>query len=58
MISPVKSSANDPCHEELQKYTECVKLHPKGLKETDCDDVKAVFRKCMADWKNSRTRAS
>lgn len=57
-MSSVKSQSVDPCHEELQKYSECVKRHPKGLKETDCEDVKAVFKKCMKDWKTSRTVAS
>ena len=54
-MPPVTSSPDDPCHVELEKFNECVKRYPGGLKETDCEEVKAEFRKCMKQWKASRT---
>ena len=52
---PIKISASPdtPCNAELEAYTVCTKQYPGGLKETDCDDVKAVFRKCMTEWKKA-----
>jgi hypothetical protein len=55
---PIKSVNEDPCHIELEAFTICVKSHPKGLKETDCDSEKNRFRQCMKEWKekNSKTK--
>lgn len=53
-MSLVSSSASDPCDEELQRFTACVNQYPQGLKETDCEEVKTVFRKCMKEWRESK----
>jgi len=59
MSASVKSSEQDPCNKELNEYTECVKRYPGGLKENDCEDVKAKFKECMKKWRSStRTIAS
>jgi hypothetical protein len=51
----VESRQSDPCHLELEEYMKCVKEHPGGLKETDCDDKKEVFKACMKNHRSSRT---
>jgi len=50
-IMSVSSDSKDPCHNELEVFTQCVKAHPRGLKETDCDVEKQAFRQCMKEWK-------
>jgi hypothetical protein len=57
-LAPIKSTSGDPCNSELQEFTECVKRHPGGLKETDCEDVKAKFKKCMKEWKERSSTSS
>lgn len=53
MTTPtVAPPISDPCQPTMEKYMECVKSHPGGLKENDCEDEKIVFRQCMKDWKN------
>ena len=47
----VKSESKDPCRPELEQFTVCVKTHPGGLKETDCEVEKKQFRQCMKEWK-------
>jgi hypothetical protein len=53
-IAPGK---DDPCSKELMHYTECVKRHPAGLRETDCEDVKMDFKACMKTWKTREKSA-
>jgi len=50
-IPTVVSNSSDPCHEQLDHFTKCVNSHPKGLKETDCEVEKQIFRQCMKERK-------
>ena len=52
----VKSQRGDPCHAELLAYSECVKRHPNGLKESDCNEVKSEFKRCMNSVKSLKSR--
>lgn len=54
----VSSSSSDPCDEQLRLFTACVKSFPQGLKESDCEDSKEVFKKCMKEWKEKRHSGS
>jgi hypothetical protein len=53
-VETVKSKNGDPCHVELLAYTECVKGHPNGLKESDCNEIKSEFKHCMKTVKISK----
>ncbi len=53
MTSPQRlESRRDPCQASMEKYMNCVKAHPNGLKEYDCEEEKNVFRQCMKEFKN------
>lgn len=57
-MAPSESSKSvvvdqSPCNAELEGFLKCVKEHPAGLKETDCEEFKVRFRKCMSAAKSN-----
>lgn len=53
-MSRIGTGEFGPCRVELEQFMKCVKSHPKGLKETECDEMKISYRECMKKWNQSK----